>query len=950
MKKALLISIFISLTTSLIGQHVGTRFYTVSDGLPLSTIADITEDSLGYLWIATSGGGLSKFDGISFENFNEEQGLINNATMNLYNDSNGQLWITTARGISKTSINGFKNYPVTNGPLTYFKVFEWLGQMYAFLPALKGNPARYARVQNDSLIVETELDLPFKNAMKDFIIMAPNKILFITKEEQLIFLDNESSTILNNSFERITEYMFLNNRIYLDTNQGIIRVGDKGELNRISESQFDSLFSVATQWRLPTIHPTGHLIYRWLKSLDLNSFQAKTAMMDREGNVWIGTANHGLIKVFRKSFLKLNKKKNVKAKSLLIDQFNNTWVGTEGDGIEVFNDTTQINRWIFADEEKNIVNSIQQDSQGTIWIGTNGGLATYIPSSKKIVWRKETEFQDKINKIAIDPMDNVWCMVGNKGIYRINPFEIRRFNEIDGLFSTWGWDMKYLPLMNKLVVCTEIGINFFSENRFDKLNAPMLNRKLLITLAEIDSSHLIVGTGGSGIYVIDLINQDNSVNLTDMDGLSSNFIFSASVDQYGILWLGSATGIDAVKLNKLFKIEYIHHFAKESGLEGVETNLNAVAIGEKKMVFGLVDGVYQFVEGFDQTILEYPLHISSVKLFFDEPINPFNNRISLDRNQNHLTFSYNKLSKSYSENIRFKYKLENWDADWSPPTNEKKVSYTHLLPGKYQFRLASTNSQGIWTPNYVSIEVFIDSAFYEKIWFRSLLVCLMVVVIYSVFALLNRLKLKEERIRNEEKIKIRADIARDFHDEMGNQLARIINYVGLLKLNKSNWNELLNKTEETSKYLLSGTKDFLWAIDPINDNMDSLTVQIRDFGEKLLSEQGIEFRVYSSIRHHISLPFGFTRQINLIIKEGLTNVFKHANATAVELHFDVKGKVIAIILLDNGHGFNIKETLTQINGRGLENMKSRAIKIFGDLKITTNEPTGTRIELTFTLP
>jgi glucose-6-phosphate-specific signal transduction histidine kinase len=108
-----------------------------------------------------------------------------------------------------------------------------------------------------------------------------------------------------------------------------------------------------------------------------------------------------------------------------------------------------------------------------------------------------------------------------------------------------------------------------------------------------------------------------------------------------------------------------------------------------------------------------------------------------------------------------------------------------------------------------------------------------------------------ERIRMKEQESVRKDIARDFHDEMGNQLTRIINYVSLLKMNgKSgpNHEDLYRKVEESAKYLFNGTRDFIWSIDPGNDELSKLFLHIRDFGEKLFEEKGISFRAINEVK------------------------------------------------------------------------------------------------------
>ena len=54
------------------GQQYNFLNYSVGDGLPQSQIYAIHEDSRGYLWFGSYGGGISCFDGINFTNYSEE--------------------------------------------------------------------------------------------------------------------------------------------------------------------------------------------------------------------------------------------------------------------------------------------------------------------------------------------------------------------------------------------------------------------------------------------------------------------------------------------------------------------------------------------------------------------------------------------------------------------------------------------------------------------------------------------------------------------------------------------------------------------------------------------------------------------------------------------------------------------------------------------------------------
>jgi signal transduction histidine kinase len=210
-----------------------------------------------------------------------------------------------------------------------------------------------------------------------------------------------------------------------------------------------------------------------------------------------------------------------------------------------------------------------------------------------------------------------------------------------------------------------------------------------------------------------------------------------------------------------------------------------------------------------------------------------------------------------------------------------------------------------------------------------------------------------ERIRMKEQESLRKEIARDFHDEMGNQLTRIINYISLLKLNgmetssnTSSQNDLYTKVEDSAKYLYTGTRDFIWSIDPGNDELSKLFLHIRDFGEKLFEEKSISFRAFNEVREKVRLPYGFSREANLIFKEVMTNAFKYSDACNVTLILKRDDDGYEMSFEDDGVGFFTDE-VEKMNG--LQNIRERADKINGILRIHSIKNEGTKITLNFKL-
>lgn len=210
-----------------------------------------------------------------------------------------------------------------------------------------------------------------------------------------------------------------------------------------------------------------------------------------------------------------------------------------------------------------------------------------------------------------------------------------------------------------------------------------------------------------------------------------------------------------------------------------------------------------------------------------------------------------------------------------------------------------------------------------------------------------------DRIRLEEELEnIRGDLSMDFHDNMGNHLASLAMFVGIIRngiIESPKVVDALSKVENLSKAISEGTRDFIWAIDPKNDNLKEIFFYLKDFGTELFENSGIDFQpsVHQIDRLNFLLPYGYSRQLIPIFKEGLTNCLKHAASTKVSLIFEVKNEHFIIRLEDNGKGFINKN---EYNRCGIKNMYKRAEKINCYLKITSSKFKGTSIALNGFIP
>lgn len=534
------------------------------------------------------------------------------------------------------------------------------------------------------------------------------------------------------------------------------------------------------------------------------------------------------------------------------------------------------------------------------------------------------------------------------------------------------WHLHYSKKYKTLFVGHDFGMQTLRNGKIETPAIRGLTNSNIISIQPFRDSLLSIGTGGAGV----LLYHPGSGNyryVTSEDGLASDFIYFAAPDENN-LWIGSEKGINRVLLNDALELKENLYYGYDNGLTGIETNANAFLFTPTSRYFGLIDGLYEFNDVNRSSHKSFDVHITDIQLFYGEydagdysdlrngffqlSVNP-----QLPSDKNHVTFFFNRVDKGYPQSVKFKYYLENFDKKWSMPSSTGEVTYSNLPPGDYVFKVVSTNAKGSWCPTEVVYPFTVVAPFYQQASFiiTALLLAAGVIALILYWRVKQRINqmLLLERIRVREQESLRKEIARDFHDEMGNQLTRIINYVSLLRLNQYEFegnnhsapsagtssNDLYDKVENAAKYLYSGTRDFIWSIDPGNDELSKLFIYIRDFGEQLFEEKNIKFRALNHIKEKVRLPYGFSREANLIFKEAMTNAFKYSQAKNVmfSLRQSEVGEFI-MELHDDGIGFSTADIKTS---NGLQNIKERAVRIHGHLRISSSTDDGTKIELFF---
>jgi two-component system sensor histidine kinase UhpB len=223
---------------------------------------------------------------------------------------------------------------------------------------------------------------------------------------------------------------------------------------------------------------------------------------------------------------------------------------------------------------------------------------------------------------------------------------------------------------------------------------------------------------------------------------------------------------------------------------------------------------------------------------------------------------------------------------------------------------------------------------------------IIIMLIFSVaigVLIINRYRVMNAAKRALEIERVRNNIARDLHDEMGSALSsiNILSQVALTEKD-SDAQTYLQRIGDQSTRIMESMSDIVWSINPDNDSMSRVIVKMREFASEILDPQNIEYRFSQNVPDGLVIDTDRRKNLFLIFKESVNNAAKYSNASKIEIDLHQHEQTMVMRVNDNGHGFD-EQTIRP--GNGLRNLRERAREISGTLTIESKVGAGTAIEL-----
>lgn len=182
----------------------------------------------------------------------------------------------------------------------------------------------------------------------------------------------------------------------------------------------------------------------------------------------------------------------------------------------------------------------------------------------------------------------------------------------------------------------------------------------------------------------------------------------------------------------------------------------------------------------------------------------------------------------------------------------------------------------------------------------------------------------------------RRRISRDIHDDLGSGLSRIRLIAHKASASAMREDPAWNGILETSESLMDNMRELLWVMDSGQTSLLSLAEKIREFSRDYLQEFQIELMGPDDPEFpELKLNRFKSREIYLIAKESIHNIARHSGAENASLSFYCNSE-FCMEITDNGRGIGI----TGSNGRGMENIRSRAKELGGKIELSSSESGG----------
>jgi ligand-binding sensor domain-containing protein/signal transduction histidine kinase len=970
------------------------RAYTSADGLPMSRMNDILNDSQGFLWFA-SAHGLTRFDGYEFRTFGTEDGLPTKTITTLIQDRDGSYWLGTNKGLCHFDGTHFKLYPIRAGTYVTTLFQDRRGRIWcgstgellllkqpsrgeARLEPVPGMPAAQGGVIV-SAIAEDSVGVVWVGCLD---------ALYKLKDGEAPVAFTEADGIPMRISSLLTDRR---GRVWMGTWRGLCLLNSgttRGPIvqriwtrrDGLSSDIIQNLFrsSGGTLWAL-----TEHGLSSWEEASDAPAFRIhhdaqgwltgrdEVAAEDRKGSLWIGTETHGVIRVSLNGLTTFGN-----PEGLLSDKIRDLFPDKNGDPLVVTridSPDAALNRryrgqilYRLSDEGLRAMNPaypqslskpgwgerqiVLQDHLGEWWITSEQGLFRFpaVPLEKLPETRPAARYTNAdglmssdMFRLHEDARGDIWVgVMGGGGVFR------------------WRRGSQHFQKIGSSPVSASafqndnagnVWLGWWSDHELGRFRNGQLETfdagKGLSPgwVTDIFKDHLgriwVTTTGGLSRIDHPADEVPKISNYADVSSFASHRLFCITEDRSGVLYAGTDNGLEAFDPST----GAVRHFGMKDGLPADEV-LSAYCDRKGVLWFGTHGGLVRLEPIGRQATQNVPLRIVGLQIGGQAwPVAKLGEtrtgNLRLSAGENVLEIDYTDLAFGAAGELRFQYLLDGSRAGWSVPSKDRTLHFAGLAPGSYKLSIRAVDMLGQPVSNPVCATFRVMPQFWQTWWFQMLWLGSAA----AVGVVIHRYRISRA-IAVE---KLRSRIAFDLHDEVGSGLTQIAIWSELARRNgRQDGADHLTRIAASSRSLVDTIGDIIWTVNPQRDSVRELVQRVRYFATEICTACDIRLKFETNgMAPDREANSEIRRDVFLIAKEAIHNAVRHAECSQIEVRFGILPERLELEIADDGRGLRAGA----VNGNGLASMRQRARALHGTLEWLAGEERGTRVRLSMPL-
>jgi ligand-binding sensor domain-containing protein/signal transduction histidine kinase len=932
-----------------IDQYTLTR-WSASDSFPGGGVNAIAQTRDGYLWIGAENG-LVRFDGSRFRLFDHSNtpSLPTGHILGLLVDSEGVLWVRMESPYLLRYRRG---------------VFE---QAYRLEFERPGVSAMARDRQGRVLVAEADVVARYSGREYSRAVVSANvgglvismaetadgAIFTGMRDIGLVALRGDGRSAVRGLPDQKVNVLLAGNSgdLWIGTDAGLTRwngvaVTQTGVPSELVRSQIlalardhDSNLWVSTPRGVARVDSKGAMGPP-TRNIGLGPIHAM--FEDREGNLWFG-GTHGLVQLRDSPFLTYP---GVDGGSTYVDHDWRVWFGPASGGLVSIRGTA---RHPVTPDGLNgdVVYSITGGS-GDVWVGRRRGGLTRLREDSGAIVRTHTYTANDglapggVYAVHRAPDGSVWAGTLGGGLSRIQNGQVSSFSVADGLSGDPITTIQDTP-DGMVWVGTTAGLQALRGSAWriyrgqDGLPPGRVN-----SLAVDENGGLWIGAAAGLFYWSrtrdDIVRYAPEILQSEILGVTS--------DTAGHLWVASDRRVLRLLRRSGAPIE-VREFGMSDGLPSTQLIQRDRAMSRDRsgrIWFALRGGLCVVDPARAVALPPASPTIESVEV---DGV-ALNTGASYLADRRRIAFNFIAVSLSVPARVRYRYRLDPYDAHWSQPTELREADYTNLAPGAYQFRLIASNGEGLWNGAEAIRSFTVEPLWWQAPWFRLAVACLTIACLFAGY----RYRLSRVRAamnsRFEERLAERTLIAQELHDTLlqGFLSASMQLQVAADLLPEGSKSrplferalQLMQQVIEEGRITVRGLRSGGSSAVPLETALS----QIKD-------EVGVDDRVNFQV-----ILEGVRRELHPLLRdeiyrigrEALINAFRHAKARHVEVELNYSDARFRLFVRDDGEGIEPNVLRTGRDGHwGLVGMRERADKIGAHLHVFSRPSAGTEIEL-----